>query len=59
MTDRKWMPIETAPRDGQVFEARCGLYPPMDAYFTGWTFVFNDEDEGEIAYGFTHWRPKQ
>ena len=53
-----WQPIETAPRDGSEFDARCGLYPPMTAYFNGQVIVHHDHDDGEIAYPFTHWKPR-
>ncbi len=58
MAVSKWQTMESAPRTGEVIEARCGLYPPMDAYWTGWHFVFNDDEDGEIAYPFTHWKEK-
>jgi len=51
-----WKPMQTAPHDGSVFEARCGLYAPMPVYFNGWFHVFNDDEDGEISYPFTHWR---
>lgn len=53
-----WKDIATAPKDGSDFEARCGLYPPTSAYFNGTVFVHDDRDDGEIAYPFTHWRPR-
>ncbi len=54
----EWQPIETAPRDGSKFDARCWLYPPKTAYFNGQLIVHHDRDGGEIAYPFTHWKPR-
>lgn len=54
----EWKDIASAPRDGSPFEARCGLFPPCEAYFNGAVFVHHDDEDGEIAYPFTHWKPR-
>lgn len=53
-----WRTISSAPKDGTEFEARCGLFPPTTAHYNGSVFVHHDDDDGEIAYPFTHWKPR-
>lgn len=51
-----WQTIETAPKDGTVFDARCGLWRPFECFWDGERFIHMDPEDGPIAYDPTHWR---
>jgi hypothetical protein len=52
-----WQPIETAPRDGTVFLARCGGFAPFECEWHGDRWVHMDPEDGPIAYKPDQWRP--
>ncbi len=52
-----WMPMDTAPKDGTKFEARCGSYWPFTCHWDGERFIHHDPDDGAISYNPDRWRP--
>lgn len=67
MTDLKWMPIDTAPKDGKPFQAwidkygwkpNCRYNPDSEA-FELWGRVDYDQDGWDVYPHMvpTHWMP--
>ncbi len=50
-----WQTMDSAPKDGSEFLAKCGDFLPTSCFFDGRTFVHYDHDDGLIAYPFTAW----
>ena len=54
----QWQPIETAPKDGIEFIARCGAdKPSFSCFWDGTAFMHFDHGEGLISYSPTEWMP--
>ena len=54
----KWQPIETVPKDGIEFIARCGAdKPSFSCFWDGTAFMHFDHGEGLISYSPTEWMP--
>jgi len=53
-----WLPIESAPKDGDEFIGRCGpSFPAFSCFFDGSSFVHYSHEEGLIAYPVAEWMP--
>ncbi len=51
-------PIDTAPKTGEEFLARCGTdWPWFSCFWDGSAFVHYDHDEGLVSYPATEWMP--
>lgn len=56
MSEMKWQPIETAPRDGTIFIAWFGEYAESGYFWEGGSFVWQHDGDSPMT-GPTHWMP--